>query len=309
MQNPKSIGIVLFPGFSNLNLANAVEPLRAANDLSGRRLYAWRYLGLTDAPIRSSSGLPVTPDGVLSDARGDVLIACPSYGHEALCTPHCLRSLRAAAARFPVMAGLDTGAWLLAAAGLMDGHAVTCHWDVLDQLAETFPQVQVSDARFVVDGARISSGGATTTLELMLHLIEVDHGADLAQEVASLFMHGEGRAQLPPLAHPRMQAAAALMRRHLENPLPVPELARRLGLSQRSIEQAFRAAGQTTPAKLYQSIRLREARRLVRGTPLSVAEIATRTGYSDPTAMTRAFKAAFDTTPRAMRQTEFSRKV
>lgn len=302
MQKTKTIGITLYPGFSNLNLANTVEPLRAANDLARKRLYAWTYLGLEVTAIRSSSGLPVTPEQALSEARGDLLILCPSYGHKALCTPAGARALRAAVKRFHQLAGLDTGAWLLAAAGLLDGYRATCHWDVLDAMAETFPDVQVSDARFVIDRGRISSGGATTTLELMLHLIEADHGPTLAQEVAALFMHGEGGPNLPPFPEPRMRAAAALMRRHLENPLPIPEIARRLGLSQRSIEQTFRATGGPSPAQLYRRIRLSEAKRLTLETPLSVAEIATRTGYEDPTAMTRAFRAAFGDTPSGLRR-------
>lgn len=302
MQKTKTIGVTLYPGFSNLNLANAVEPLRAANDLARAKLYTWRYLGLEAGPIRSSSGLPVTPDGQLSHASGDLLLLCPSYGHKSLATPANLRALRAASTRFTQMAGLDTGAWLLAAAGLMDGFQATCHWDVLDDMAETYPEVAVSDARFVVDRSRISSGGATTTLELMLHLIEEDHGPALAQEVAALFMHGEGGPRLPPFPQPRMRAAAALMRRHLEDPLSIAEIARRLGLTQRSIEQAFRAAGSQSPAQLYRRIRLTEARRLTLETPLSVAEIATRTGYTDPAAMTRAFRSTFGTTPRDLRR-------
>jgi len=304
MQNTKSFGILLFPAFSNFGLANAVEPLRAANDLSRRTLYHWRYLGLTRDVLHSSSGLPVAPEATLAEAAGDVLIVCPSYNHQRLATPACSRALRAASTRFERLAGVDTGAWLLAAAGLLDGRRATCHWDVLSTFAEAFPDVRVSDERIVMDGNRLSSGGATTTLELMLGLIEADQGAALAQEVAALFMHGEGGPRLPPFPRPRMRAAAALMRRHLEEPLPISEIARRLGLTRRSIEQAFRDLGGPTPAQLYRHIRLSEARRLVLETPLSVAEIATRCGYADPAAMTRAFRTEFGATPRALRQVD-----
>ena len=302
MQNTKTIGILLFPAFSNLGLANAVEPLRAANDLSRRRLYRWSYLGLDHGTLRSSSGLPVSPEARLADAAGDLLIVCPSYGVRALATPACLRALRAASRRFAALAGVDTGSFLLAAAGLLDGYRATCHWDELARLAEAFPEVDVSEARHVIDRDRISSGGATTTLELMLRLIEIDHGAMLAHEVAALFMHGETGPDLPRAALPRVRAAAALMRRHMEDPLSIDDLAERLGLTRRGLEQAFRADGGPSPAQLYRRIRLSAARRLVLDTAHSVAEIAGRCGYADPAAMTRAFHAEFGTTPRELRR-------
>lgn len=302
MQNTTTIGILLFPEFSNLGLANAVEPLRAANDLSGRKLYHWRYLGLGTDPIRSSSGLPVAPEAALRDASGDLLIVCPSYGYDALATPACRRALQSAARRFHRLAGVDTGAWLLAAAGLLDGYRATCHWDELARFAEHFPEVDVTGARHVIDRDRLSSGGATTTLELMLKIIETTHGAMLSHEVAGLFMLGEGGAQLPRAAVPRLRAAAALMRRHVETPLSVDALAEKLGLTRKALEQAFRESGGPAPARLYRRIRLNEARRLVLETSQSIAEIAGRCGYADPAAMTRAFRAEFGTTPRTLRR-------
>lgn len=302
MQNTTTISVLLFPAFSNLGLANAVEPLRAANDLSGRQMYRWQYLGLDMGPIRSSSGLPVTPEAQLRDASGDILIACPSYGYEALDTPDCRRALQAAARRFGRMAGVDTGAWLLAAAGLLDGYKATCHWDELAGFAERFPEVDVTAARHVIDRDRLSSGGATTTLELMLALIAADHGTMLSHEVAGLFMLGEAGAHLPRAALPRVRAAAALMQRHIEDPLSVDVLADRLGLTRRALEQAFREGGGPAPARLYRRIRLNEARRLVLETGHTIAEIAGRCGYGDPAAMTRAFKSEFGHPPRALRR-------
>ena len=302
MQNTKTIGILLFPAFSNLGLANAVEPLRAANDLSRKRLYRWQYLGLDTGPLRSSSGLPVTPEARLADASGDLLIIAPSYGHTRFATPACLRALRAAARRFETLAGVDTGAPLLAAAGLLDGYRATCHWDEINAFSEAYPEVEVTQDRYVIDRDRLSSGGATTTLELMQRLIETDHGALLAHEVAALFMHGEAANPLPHGARRRVRAAAAVMRRHIEDPMPIAALAREMGLTRRGLEQAFQAAGGVSPARLYRRIRLTEARRLVLDSAHSVAEIATRCGYGDPAAMTRAFRAEFGTTPRRLRQ-------
>ena len=302
----RQVALLLFPDFSNLCLANAVEPLRAANTLAKRKLYAWRYLGLGTDILMSSSGLPVQPEAALSEAgRGDYLFVMPSYGFRAQATPDCARALRAASRRFGTLVGLDTGSWLMAAAGLLDGRRATSHWDILDALAERFPEVTVSEERFVIDGDRASCGGATTTLDLMLELVERHHGPTLALEVAALFMLGDrerrGRqVHLPP--HRTIRAAAALMRRHVEAPLPIGAVAARLGIGQRALEQVFRKRTGRTPAQIYRSIRLAEARRWVEDSDAGVPEIAERCGYRDATAMTRAFKAEYGVPPSGLRR-------
>ena len=152
---------------------------------------------------------------------------------------------------------------------------------------------------------RASCGGATTTLELMLELIERRHGAALSLEVAALFMYGERDPQIDPLqlipSHRSVKAAAALMRRHVEEPLSIGQIAQGVGLSRRSLEQAFQSHAHKSPAKVYRAIRLSEARRRLEQTKESVAEISLRSGYRDATAMTRAFKAEFGITPSAAR--------
>ena len=305
MLNAKQIAILLYPGFSALCLANAVEPLRAANTLARRDLYTWQFLGGTGAPVLSSSGLPVQPTK-LSQQGGDLLLVMPSYGHLDHDTAQGRRQLRAAAGRFRMLAGLDTGAWLLASAGLLDGVRATSHWDTISAFEETFPEVHVTKDRFVIDGTRASCGGATTTLELMLELIERDQGAALALEVAALFMYGERDPDMEPNRllshHQTVRAAAALMRRNLENPLTIPKVAAGLGLSARMLELAFQSNADQSPAQLYRSIRLAEARRRLEQTRESVTEIAHRCGYEDPSAMTRAYRREYGKTPSATRK-------
>lgn len=307
MQNaqPELFSMLLFDGFSNLCLANAVEPLRAANTLSRRTLYRWDFLSIGGAPVASSSGLPVRSEPLSPQSRGASLFVMPSYGHTALTTPATLRSLRAAAARFSTLVGLDTGSWLMAHAGLLDGHRATCHWDLLDTLAETFPAVEVTEDRFVIDGNRVSCGGATTTLDLMLELIERRHGASLSLEVAALFMYGERDPHVDPMhlvpTSRSVRAATALMRRHIEDPWSIDAIARGVGLGRRSLEMACRTHAGLSPAQIYRAIRLADARRRLEQTRESVAEIALRAGYRDATAMARAFRAQFGMTPSAAR--------
>jgi AraC family transcriptional regulator, carnitine catabolism transcriptional activator len=302
---PCRVGVLLFERFSNHCLANAVEPLRAANGFAGRSLYDWTFLSVDGARVTSSSGLPVQPDGTLArHPGGDLLLVMPSYGFRDHATPATLRALRSAARRFGALVGMDTGAWLLAAAGLLGGRRATIHWDEMTAMAERFPEVEVVDARFVIDGDRITCGGVTTAFDLMLALIEARHGPMLRLEVAGLFQPGARASGVPEPATGRrgVDRAVAAMRRSLEAPLPIARIAAEAGLSQRALEHAFRAALGRTPQAVYRSLRLREARRLVTGTGMSVAEIADRCGYADASAMTRAFRDEFAVAPRDLRR-------
>ncbi|MFT3688454.1 GlxA family transcriptional regulator [Paenirhodobacter sp.] len=298
---PRQVGVLLFRAFSNHCLANAVEPLRAANMLSGRALYEWQYLSLDGGPVTSSSGLTVQTAAMAAQAGADYLFVMPSYDFLSHATVDCARALRAARRRFGTLVGLDTGAWLLAAAGLLSGRRVTIHWDEITHLAERFPDVTVVEDRVVHDGDILSCGGTTTAFELILDLIEAHHGAMLRLEVAALFMHGEA----PPGAFRRPgqvpEAAVSLMRRTIETPLPIGEIAARLGLSRKAFEQRCRDRFGFGPRQLYLATRLREAKRLVEQSTMSVAEIATRCGYRDASAMTRAFRREFGLSPRARR--------
>jgi transcriptional regulator GlxA family with amidase domain len=307
-QRPREIGVLLFDRFSNLCLANAIEPLRAANTLSGRDLYRWSFLSVDGAGVVSSSGLPVQPDMPLSrHPGGDYLFVMPSYGFREHAGARTSRALRSAAARFGDLVGMDTGAWLLAAAGLLSGRRATIHWDEMVAFAEHFPDIDVREDRYVIDRNRITCGGVTTTFDLILDLIEAHHGAMLRLQVAALFLHNDrplaGRVALPRTGRPVVDTALSVMRRNIEAPLPVSAVAKAAGVSQRSLGAAFRDTLALSPQAVYRSLRLREARRLAEGTRMSVAEIAGRCGYADPSALTRAFRAEFGQSLREARRT------
>ena len=285
-------------------LANAVEPLRAANTLLGRQVYHWQFLTLDGKPVTSSSGLPVTPDTALGQARGDMLCLMPSYGTRKLATTATARTLRSAASRFDILAGMDMGSWLLAAADLLTGHRATIHWEEFEAFSEAFPDLQTEKKRLIMDGNRWSCGGAMTAFDLVSRMIGQDHGEALRLEVAALFMQGEaeGAAELRPKSQ-LVAAAVALMRDQLEDRVTIAALAASLGSSQRELEGLFKRQLGASPRTVYRRLRLVAARRYVEQTRLSVAEIAVRCGYDDPSAMTRAFTAEFGETPRNLRTT------
>ena len=302
----RRVGILLFEQFSNYCLANTVEPLRAANDVARRKLYDWHFLTLDGEAVNSSSGLSVAPDAPLRDgAGGEFLFLLPSYGFRTLANPASLAALRSAATRYRTLAGLDTGSWLLAAAGLLDGRPATIHWEELEGFSESFPEVDARRERFVIDGDRITCSGAMATYDLMSELLGRHHGEALRLEVGWLLMQGSSSAGDAPITAARsavVQRALRAMQEHVEEPLPLKQVARHVGLTQRVLEQRFRSELGAAPRTVYRRIRLLAARKLVDETRLPVGEIALRCGYESPSAMTRAFVAEFGLTPRDVRR-------
>ncbi len=297
--------ILLFDAFSNHCLANTVEPLRAANTLSRAPLYRWRFLTIDGTAAESSSGMRVEPHGALDGSTGDMLMVMPSYGFRDHSTPVVIRQLRQAAGRYGVLAGLDTGSWLLAQAGLLDGHRATIHWDEFTGFAERFPQVDVQRARFIEDRNRLTCSGAMAAFELIEHLIGQANGRLLAMDVAQLFMvQGSTGAEPRPNRHPKTLAdrAHAMMQANLEQPLKISALAEHLGCSQRRLEAVMLAAFGASPQAIYKRSRLNLARKLVIETGQSVSEIAGRSGYENASAMTRAFRSEFGETPQGLRR-------
>ena len=301
----QTVAVLLHDQFSMHCLANAIEPLRAANDLSGRSLYTWQFLTHGGGPVSSSSGLAVVGSSLRDARAGDILMVVSSYDHEVYATPAHLAALRAVARKFETVIGMDTGSWLMAAAGLLAGRRATIHWDELTRFAERFPDTDVSGDRFVQDGPVITCGGATTTFDLVLELIGRRYGPALRLEVAALFMHGERRDpadRLPRQSGSRLvDAAAALMRRHIEAPLSIPQIARSLGVTQSRLSSTCRRVLGLTASAAYRQIRMGEARRLLETTDMAVSEIAGRCGYDDAAAFARAYRMTQGISPRSTR--------
>jgi transcriptional regulator GlxA family with amidase domain len=291
---------LLFDRFSNHCLANVLEPLRAANDLSSQQVFEWNIVVLGGQRVRSSSGLRLEADAQLADMRGDILMVMPSYGFLTHANVTSSRALRAAARRFDILAGLDTGSWLLAEAGLLDGYRATIHWDELDRFSERFSDIDVQKEAVIYDRDRITCGGASTAFALAMQMIEKQHGAALRLRVEHLF--SGAYAQRPVRRGGIAARAVDLMRAHIEEPLPIAQLAQQLGRSQKHLEQQMLARLGAAPQVIYRRIRLERARQLSLDTTISVAEISVRCGYQDASAMTRAFRSEYGTTPQALRR-------
>lgn len=306
--HPLAFTFLLLPRFSMLCLANAVEPLRAANQLVPEGRFSYHLASLDGQAVPSSSGIEVAVDCALGKAPpADVFFVVSSYAFRRYCTPAAKAAVRQAARRAGTVGGMDTGPWLLAAAGLLAGRRATIHWQEKDAFAEAFPDVAVATSRWVTDGNRITCGGATAVLDLMLSLVRRYAGEVVALDVMRLFIYDEERpgdgGQMPApqasfaIRAPEVARAIVAMEDALEEPLPIAEVARRSGCSQRKLERSFATALGVTPQAYYQHLRLSAAREMLRQGGRAVAEAAIRTGFSSPTSFARAYRRRFGESP------------
>jgi transcriptional regulator GlxA family with amidase domain len=285
--------------------------MRAANRHLGQDAYRWRVVTPDGKPVPLTCGIELPASGPLAAAEGaDALIVIVGYRQSEVATRPFLRDLRRIAPRFALIAGVDAASWVMARAGLLDGHRATVHWEDLEDFTTAHPQVDTVPDRWVIDRARATAGGAAPAHDLMLHLIASRHGAPVARQVAQSFLttarDGHEPQVAPPSRDPRLDprvaAAIARMEARIDDPEPATRIARAVGLSPRRMETLFADALGMTPAAYALSLRLQAARRMVTDTRHPLAEVALRSGFSSQSALSRAFRRHFGTPPSALRR-------
>ncbi len=313
-RNPLPITFLVLPGSSLMCVASAIDPLRGANRIAGARVFDWRVVSCDGLAPATSAAMPIAVSGALDEAadEGRALIAVGGFGTRDFSQPRMVNIFRRLARRACAVGGVEAGAWLLARSGLLNGRAATTHWEDLEDFAAAFPDVDVRPDRYVVDGPVFTTGGASPTFDLMLHLIRSRLGMAVALDVASLFIYDQARraTDAQPLVSlgrldghdPRLAQTIRMMESHLDRPLTVGAIARRVGISARTLEKAFLAAIGESPGAYYLRLRLNAARRLVLDTRSPMADIAERTGFSSAAAFSRAFAKGFGKPPSILRR-------
>ncbi|MFN3971411.1 MAG: GlxA family transcriptional regulator [Gemmobacter sp.] len=306
---PLALAVLVLPQASILEVASVLDPLRAANRHLGQGAFRWRVVSPDGQAVPLTCGIDLPAVGPLAAAEGaDALMVVAGFRQAEVATRPLIRDLRRLAPRFALIGGIDAGPWVLARAGLLDGHRATVHWEDLEDLAAAHPAVEVVPDRFVIDRARATAGGAAPAQDLMLHLIASRHGRALARQVAASFLTTARPGHDPQIAaadatlDPRVAAAVARMEARIETPEPARATAAALGLSPRRLEALFRADLGTSPAAYALSLRLAAARRMVTDTAHPMAEVALRCGFSSPATFARAFRGAFGVAPSALRR-------
>lgn len=304
---PRDIAFLLIPRFSMIALFSALEPLRVANRFAGD-VFSWRFASMDGEAVAASNGIPVSVTASIDAiGRPDAAIACASYDQEAGMTRQVFNGLRRLARNGTLLGGVDTGAFLLAGAGVLDGHRATCHWETLPAFRESYPEIDVAEATYVIDRGRMTASGGAAALDMMLDWLSAIENEALAQKVADTLVHTRhinhpGEARVPvgsryQIEDARLVKAIRLMEEHVEDRLTLKDVAETAGLSDRQLERLFRKHLHVTPVGFYRQMRLDRAYRLLIYSRLPVRDVALATGFSTLSEFSRAFKEKYGKPP------------
>ncbi|MGA2320891.1 MAG: GlxA family transcriptional regulator [Solirubrobacteraceae bacterium] len=318
---PRQIAILAYPGVQSLDVTGPLEVFSGARQLiessaRAERSYEIRILSRDGAPLRSSSGLIVTPHAGLLDApaRIDTLIVAGGSGHvEAAADAAFIDWIADAGSTARRTASVCTGAFLLARAGLLDGRRATTHWSAAAELARRHPQVAVdAEPIFLRDGPIWTSAGVTAGMDLALALVEEDLDREAALMIARhlvLFLRRPGNqsqfsatlaAQQPgrePLREVQRSVVENIAGEHT-----VDAMAARAHMSPRHFARAFRAETGVTPGRYVERVRLEAARRRLEDTPDPIATVAAACGFGTAETMRRVFLRALEVGPAEYRR-------
>lgn len=301
---------VLSPGVNPFDLAVACEVFGLKRPELGVEWYDHRLAGVV-RPLVVNGGWTIDPPyglGAVDDADTVIVPACPHEPPSAM-----VDSLRAAFDRGARMVSFCGGAFALAAAGILDGRRATTHWMDTDDLARRYPRVRVEpDVLYVDEGRVLTSAGTASGIDLALHIVRLDFGPDVANQVARRMVtaaHREGgqsQFAFTPVPVPSFGDALGSvmdwMFEHLDEPMSVRHLARLAAMSPRTFARRFGEATGTTPLRWLTHQRILRAQDLLEATTLPVEVIAGRVGFGTAVNLRQHFRRVTGTTPAAYRQ-------
>jgi len=299
-------------GLVAFDLTAPAQAFQLAAKTSGDPLYGFSTCSPGGKQVQTTSGFSVAPDGDLGKLRRADTVVVPGYA--AVFDPppaEALEALRAAARRGARLLSVCTGAFALAHAGALDGRRATTHWAWAAELARRFPAVEVDpDALFVDEGEVLTSAGLSAGIDLSLHVVRRDFGAEVGERVARHMVAAPNREggqaqffkpQLPPSSG-SLEPTRRWALERLADPLDVAAMARHAGVSARTFARRFRLETGTTPLQWLLAQRVLEARRLLEATDLPVDEVAWRVGFGTAASLRDHFRRATATTPTAYRR-------
>ncbi len=307
-------GIVLLPDFTLSALSLFLDPIRLAADERDRSQQvhcAWDILTLSGDPVKSSSGLtvnPTAPIGMLERCDYVVVIGglIPRYwtGRQAL-----IDLLRSSADRGQQLVGLCTGAFALAEAGLLEDRTCSVNWFHKDDFTALYERCRPDIvSQFHRSGRHYTCAGGLGAACLAISLIAGDVSEEQARKAASILLIPydiiDAEQPMPILSgirSPLVRRAIRIFEETLDDPVSMAEIARRLGISRRQMERAFRANTSSTAVKIRERIRVRKAKELLRDTGLPLIEIAIASGFMGTGSMNRSFARQNEVPPRELR--------
>ncbi len=306
--------VVAYDGAELTDVACVTTALGLASQLGALNRYDVVLVSAEGADVRCDSGLTLRAHAAISDIRAcDTIVVSGGTGHTVAADDlEMIKHVRRLARRARRVVSVGTGATLLAAAGLLDGHRATTHWQFAETLAKHYPQVIVdSRSIFVREGRVTTSGGVIASLDLTLALIEEDNGAELARQVSMAmvtYLQRSGNqdqlSMFTTFPHPGHAMLRDAIGYALERPadnLSTTALAKRVNISPRQLSRLFRAHLDETPGSAVRRIRLELATTLLVATERPISDIARRCGFTSAETLRQAFTAKYGVTPRVYR--------
>lgn len=307
------VGFLLFPNFAMLSFSSVIEPLRIANRLSGTPFYRWHLLSLDGRLIEASNGLPFTPTLPIGEWRSlDAIILVAGLDTNLIADERLFQWLRTVSRSGRLLGSTSTGSLLLAKAGVLQGKTCTIHWENLAGLQEEYPELIVSNELFEIDGGIMTCSGGTAGLDMMLSLVERQHGSELARQIAEQCIHPTIRS-----AHEKQRmsiearlgvhnaalvSAIKVMESHIEDTLNCDDIATMVGVSHRQLQRLFNQSFGESPASYYLNLRLDHGDKLLRYTSMPIIDIATATGFSSTSHFSKCYRKRFHASPRDRRK-------
>lgn len=309
----RTIAFGMVDSFSLMSEVAAIDTLRVANRLLAKPAYEWRLLSLNGDAVRASNGLTIESDGPFDLAESaTIFFVCAGL----VPLPDGLPSYHAALQRIAragvQLGGLSTGTFLLASAGLMDGYRCTVHWENRPSFMEMFPGLHCTSKVYEIDRDRYTTSGGAASVDLMLQIVTMHHGHELATAIANQLQHDrirpadeEQRLGSQTFMHPlpdKLRRSIEMMASHVEAPLATATIAYRIGLSARQLERLFQRYLQVSPARYYMRLRLERARDLLLHTSVPVLDVAVATGFTSSSYFSHCYRQAFAQTPSMTRR-------
>jgi AraC family transcriptional regulator, transcriptional activator FtrA len=305
---------VLVDGVAAFELGVACEVFGLSRPELNVPWYDFLVCAAEPPPLRSTGGMLIdTPHGLSALAAADTLVF-PSWRSPAERPPEALlEAVRRADARGARLVSICSGVFILAAAGVLDGRPATTHWRYTDALVAQYPSIKVTpDVLYVDDGRVLTSAGTAAAIDLCLHIVRRDYGAQVANAVARRMVvppHREGgqaqyvdRPVSPVAEADALGPALVWAMKNLHRPQSVPDLARRAAMSPRTFARRFRAEHGTTPHRWLLHQRLLLARRWLESGAESVEDVAEHSGFGSAAALRMHFRRTFGTSPQAYRR-------
>ncbi|WP_426417559.1 GlxA family transcriptional regulator [Aestuariirhabdus sp. LZHN29] len=309
---PRHYGFLLLPGYSLIAFASAIEALRMANWVSGQDLYECTMISPDGAAVTSSCGVETRADASLETMPDfNSLIVCGASPVARTGNESVIRWLRQLQKRGMEIGGIGTGSYLMACAGLLDGYRATIHWWDLGSLRDEFPNINVSSNLFEIDRDRITCGGGSAAMDMMLFLIGQQHGLEIASSISEQFVCERIRPPQHPqriplqarigTSHKKLIEAVSLMEANIDEPLTTDDLAFHVGVSRRHLERLFKKHLQSVPSKYYLQLRLEKARQQLQQTETPIAEVARSCGFATASHFSTTYRNHYGVTPRQER--------